>query len=172
MPSSRGLFGRVIMQSNPLGLPFRSAKKYPSSKVVARKANCTVVCWRVPRRAAVHDGAALSKMSSRLRAQHRSDSLADVGQFFVSSALRPRSTLSYLSRRFGMLTALRLMCPCCWVSSARGRILRTRHWFGLGVVGGKRLSTSVGLQHERKIFKQYPLSPAVRRPTTRAIIRP
>lgn len=42
MPSSKGLFARAILQSNPVGLPFRTADKYPKfSRFVAKGAGCT-----------------------------------------------------------------------------------------------------------------------------------
>jgi carboxylesterase type B len=42
MPGSRGLFSRAIVESGPVGLPFRTKKRYPAfSKVVGKAANCT-----------------------------------------------------------------------------------------------------------------------------------
>ena len=41
MAASSGLFHAAVMESNPLGLPFRSAEEYPRfTKVVAKKAGC------------------------------------------------------------------------------------------------------------------------------------
>ena len=41
MPSSKGLFSKAIMQSFPVGLPFRTSEKFPSfTKVVARDSGC------------------------------------------------------------------------------------------------------------------------------------
>ena len=42
MAKSQGLFARAIIESDPFGLPFRTAKTYPSfSKTVARYAGCS-----------------------------------------------------------------------------------------------------------------------------------
>ena len=42
MPSSKGLFSQAILQSNPVGLPFRTADKAPEfTSFVAKDAGCT-----------------------------------------------------------------------------------------------------------------------------------
>ena len=41
MPASKGLFHAAVMESNPIGLPFRTKEKQPGfTKVVAKKAGC------------------------------------------------------------------------------------------------------------------------------------
>ena len=175
MPGSRGLFGRAIMQSNPLGLPFRSAKKYPKfAKVVARKANCTGALAGVGSASAGRAKWQRCMMALpwekvvAAQGEAQADLLADVGQFL--SLFQPFSpavgTPDLPVQTFqALLDGTAADVPVLLGSVRQEGVIFLYEAFSSAepVAEEKVLVDLVyGLQHEHKIFEQYPLSPAVK----------
>jgi acetylcholinesterase/cholinesterase len=81
MAASKGLFHAAVMESNPIGLPFRTAKKYPDfSKVVAKKAGCKTGLFKAaPIEECLRGKSADAVVAAQAEAQN--DLVAELGEF-------------------------------------------------------------------------------------------
>ena len=77
MPASAGLFHAAVMESNPVGLPFRTKDKYPGfTKVVAKKAGCKTGLLAGSARTTTSTATAKPSIEECLRDKNASEVLA------------------------------------------------------------------------------------------------
>eukprot|EP00937_MAST-01D_sp_MAST-1D-sp2_P000965 g965.t1 len=168
MPGSRGLFAAAILQSNPLGLPFRAASKYRKfARVVARKAKCAGLLGLAPRRRWQRCLEALpwqQLVAAQKAAQ--ADLLADVGQVLslfqpfspaVGTPELPRQTLA------AMLAGGVADVPLVLGSVRQeGVIFLYEAFTKPEPVLEEALLVDLVYSHRREIMRRYPLPAAAR----------
>jgi carboxylesterase type B len=167
MPKSKGLFARAIVQSDPFGLPFRTAKTYPSfTRTVAHYAGCEKLLKRYEPCMRSVDTQTL--VEAQVRAQK--DLLVELGHFlnlFVpySPVVGGGSELAeqpLAAAVYGRLHDVPMM-----VGSVRDEcLIFVYEAFGTpmsGLVEDAVLDMVFGAKNTTKILKQYPRPKEARR---------
>jgi acetylcholinesterase/cholinesterase len=158
MPSSKGLFARAILQSNPVGLPFRTADKAPKfTSFVAKDAGCTETVYEPCMRALSWEKVLAAAVSAE------SNLFIEIGNFL--SLFQPYSPVvgtPELAEQpmIGFLNGTSMDVPTMMGSVQQEGLIFVYEAFAKGptsrTVEDTLLAVIYGVGNVGKILKQYP----------------